>query len=222
VPVSPGRPGGLVKVLSGSMSPHAAPVLTVNCTFGYRDVVGTVDTVVYSGEIVAVTGANGAGKSTLVDTVAGELEPLDGTVRVHGPDGDLDPASPEGAGAVIHLSEPAFFPDLTIGEHVSLSAQITGRADEVDAEVDRWAVTPLLRSLPSRLSSGQRQRSYLGLQLVQQAPVVTPDEPERHLDADWIDYLCGRLRECSEAGAAVVVATHAPQIAAAADRVIAL
>ncbi|MGJ0183581.1 ATP-binding cassette domain-containing protein [Corynebacterium glyciniphilum] len=72
----------------------------MSCTFGYRDIVGTVDTTVSPGQIVAVTGSNGAGKSTLVDTVAGELEPLEGTVRVRTSDGAVDPASPEGAGAV--------------------------------------------------------------------------------------------------------------------------
>ncbi|MEY8565726.1 ATP-binding cassette domain-containing protein [Corynebacteriaceae bacterium 7-707] len=204
------------------MTSRDAPVLTVTCAFGYRDAVGTVDTVVNPGEIVAVTGANGAGKSTLVDTVAGELEPLDGTVRVHLPAGDLDPAGPEAAGVVLHLAEPSFFPDLTVDEHVALMARLGGRAGDLREEVERWAVAPLLGSLPSRLSSGQRQRAYLGLQLTRRAPVVTLDEPERHLDADWTDYLCGRLREYADAGSAVVVATHAPQIVAASDRVIAL
>lgn len=205
------------------MMSHDVPVLTMSCTFGYRDIVGTVDTTVSPGRIIAVTGSNGAGKSTLVDTVAGELEPLDGTVRVHTADGDVDPASPAGAGSVLHISEPSFFPDLTIGEHVSLMAHHVGRSeDEFLVDVARWEITQLLDSLPSRLSSGQRQRAYLGLQLAQRTAVTTLDEPERHLDAAWIEEVCRRLKERSEDGSAVIVATHAPQIADIADRVIAL
>ncbi|MGP9724452.1 ABC transporter ATP-binding protein [Corynebacterium sp. AOP40-9SA-29] len=201
--------------------PHHQPLLSINCTFGHHEAVGSIDTVFRPGEIVAVTGSNGAGKSTLVDTVAGELEPLDGTVLLTTASGAVDPASPEAAGTLLHLADPSFFPDLTIGEHVSLMAHIAGCPDaDLLEEVDAWAVTPLLGSLPSRLSSGQRQRAYLGLQLTQQAPVLTLDEPERHLDAAWTGYLCDRLRDYCDDGACVLVATHSPLISGAADRVV--
>lgn len=205
------------------MSSHTDPVLATDCTFGHREDLGMVSLEVLPGEMVAVTGGNGTGKTTLISTIAGELEPREGTVRVHTDSGHVDPASPEGAGTVLHVSEPSFFPDLTIGEHVSLMAHHADTTtDALLVDLDRWEIDSLLGNLPSQLSSGQRQRSYLGIQLTQAGALMTLDEPERHLDAAWVGELCRCLRQRCDDGSSVIVATHSPQVAETADRVITL
>ncbi len=50
--------------------------------FAHRTLFEGVDLTVGPGDVVGVVGANGAGKSTLLRILAGELEPLDGTVSV--------------------------------------------------------------------------------------------------------------------------------------------
>lgn len=213
----------------------SAPALSIDCSFGHSGEIGHLTTDVLPGEIVVLTGENGAGKSTLIDTLAGELEPVDGTVRVRGGTTDrpgsgdtpvgvlLDPATPDAAGAVTRIADPAFLPDLTLGEHLDLLALRAGIS--VDTLLDRalpWQLEALPDTLPTRLSSGQRQRASLGLQLSVASPVTVLDEPERHLDAAWTQVLCGQLRSFADSGAAVVVASHAPALVAVADREIRL
>ncbi|OBF13617.1 ABC-F family ATP-binding cassette domain-containing protein [Mycobacterium sp. ACS4331] len=50
--------------------------------FAHRTLFSGVDLTVAPGDVVGVVGANGAGKSTLLRILAGDLEPLDGTVSV--------------------------------------------------------------------------------------------------------------------------------------------
>jgi ATPase subunit of ABC transporter with duplicated ATPase domains len=54
--------------------------------FAHRTLFEGLDVTVAPGDVVGVVGANGAGKSTLLRILAGELEPLDGTVSVAPPD----------------------------------------------------------------------------------------------------------------------------------------
>lgn len=206
-----------------NLSPGSAPSLSIDCGFGHTGEVGHLAADIHPGEIVVLTGENGAGKSTLIDTVAGELAPVTGTVRVrHGQSGVLlDPTTPDAAGQVTRIADPAFLPDLTLGEHLDLMALRTGVG--IDELLDRtlpWRLDDLPDTLPSRLSSGQRQRANLGIQLAVASGVVALDEPERHLDADWTRVLCDRLRTLAQDGAAVVVASHSPVVVAAADRTI--
>ncbi|WP_297005213.1 ATP-binding cassette domain-containing protein [uncultured Corynebacterium sp.] len=208
-----------------NLPPDTSPRLSIDCGFGHVGEVGHLTTGIQPGEIVVLTGENGAGKSTLIDTVAGELAPVTGTVRVrHGETGVLlDPAAPEAVGRVTRIADPAFLPDLTLGEHLDLMSLRTGVG--IDDLLDRaapWQLDDLPDTLPSRLSSGQRQRANLGIQLAVASDVIALDEPERHLDADWTRVLCDRLREHAREGAAIIVASHSPVVIAAADRVIRL
>lgn len=50
--------------------------------FAHRTLFEALDVTVAPGDVVGVVGANGAGKSTLLRILAGDLEPLDGTVNV--------------------------------------------------------------------------------------------------------------------------------------------
>lgn len=206
-----------------NISPETSPALSIDCEFGHAGEVGHLTMDIHAGEIVVLTGENGAGKSTLIDTVAGELEPVAGTVRVRDAESGvlLDPATPDAAGQITRIAAPSFLPDLTLGEHLDLMSLRTGIG--IDDLLDRalpWQIEDLPDTLPSRLSSGQRQRANLGIPLAVVSGVIALDEPERHLDADWTCVLCDRLRALAEGGATVIVASHSPVVIAAADRTI--
>lgn len=50
--------------------------------FAHRTLFEALDLTVAPGDVVGVVGANGAGKSTLLRILAGDLEPLEGSVSV--------------------------------------------------------------------------------------------------------------------------------------------
>ena len=63
-----------------------------------------------------------------------------------------------------------------------------------------WQLGELLPLPPAQLSSGQRQRAFLAIQLYLPAQVLLMDEPERYLDTHWQQCLTTELRNLASAG----------------------
>jgi len=169
---------------------------------GGRAVLRGIDLTVEHGETVALMGRNGAGKSTLLRHAAGLVAPTRGRV--------------EAAGRVaLLLQNPG---DYLIADRAGdLTAPAALAAAGLDALADRH---------PRDLSGGERQRLALALvagESGDRPAVVALDEPTRGMDRAWKDELAGLLRERAAAGAAVIVATHDTELAAAlAQRVVLL
>jgi len=173
-----------------------------------------VDLVVHPGEAVAVVGANGTGKSTLLRTVTGELEPLGGSVELLG--APADERSVEVRSAVARdVGDDAFFPALTVREHLLLTCYGHGvlePADVVDQLLEEFGLDERAEALPAALSSGQRRRLLLAAAFARPRSLLVLDEPEQRLDAGMRDHLTRRLLEEREAGGAVLLATHDPAV----------
>ena len=154
------------------------------------------------GERVALMGANGAGKSTLLRHAAALTAPTRGTVRAAGP-------------VALLLQNPG---DYLVHETVAREAPVAARR-LVGLGDDSFSGRH-----PRELSGGERQRLALAVVLGDGVPapaVVCLDEPTRGMDRDHRHRLAELLLGLGDA--AVIVATHDPEFAAAfAQRVILL
>jgi ABC-type glutathione transport system ATPase component len=72
------------------------------------------------------------------------------------------------------------------------------------------------------LSGGEQQRLAVAMASIGRPALVLADEPTAELDADNGAAVIELLHQSAAAGAAVVVNTHDPAVAATADRVLAL
>ena len=155
-------------------------------------------------------GRNGAGKSTLLRAAAGLLEPASG--RLSAP-----------AGVALLPQRPA---DMLVRERIG---------DELPGEAGLAALKLLgldaqADADPRDLSGGERQRLALAIVVAGRGAgagdppgAVLLDEPTRGMDRARKDDLAALAAELAEAGAAVVIATHDVEFAAAfADRVVLL
>lgn len=227
-------------------APAPAPALTVptgsalafeRVTKTYR--VGTVevhalngcDLTIEAGTVTAVTGASGSGKSTLLHLAAGMIGPTAGTVRVAGQ--DLAGRSVAQLAALRRRSVGVVFqqfnllPTLTAVENVTLPLEMDGMAmrDARQRAVDalrQVGIDGPLDRYPDDLSGGQQQRVAIARAIVVPRAVVLADEPTGALDTLTGDRIMERFCDLAAAGAAVVVVTHEPRVAAFADRVVTL
>jgi heme ABC exporter ATP-binding subunit CcmA len=182
--------------------------------FGPHLVVDGVDVELQPGEVLALTGRNGSGKTTVLRLLAGLLDPDEGTVTWQGR--PLDDTDPWLRGQLATLLDDAgTFPDLSVGEHVELLARAFGLPDPGRAATDvleEVGIAGQRDQLPSTLSSGQRHRLGLASVLVRPAGLVVLDEPEQRLDDAGRRWLADRLRGLADDGAAIVMASHDPQV----------
>ncbi len=175
------------------------------------------------GEALFLVGVNGAGKSTLLRTCCGLQRPLGGHVSLLGE--RPDPRSAAQRRLVARdLGEEAYFPSLSVREHLQLVAlgHGTPRADDVvDAVMAELGLDAVPGALPDRLSSGQRRRLVLASVLVRPRSLLALDEPEQRLDHATRLALAERMVAEREAGGALIVVSHDPTlIATAATRVL--
>jgi putative ABC transport system ATP-binding protein len=181
-----------------------------------------------AGEVVAVMGPSGSGKSTLLHCLAGIVRPDRGTVRFAGRDvGALSDAERgelrrSAFGFVFQFGQ--LVPELSCLENVALPLRLNGVGRrEADARAAEWMarldVGDVARQTPGRVSGGQGQRVAVARALVTRPQVVFADEPTGALDSlngeRVMDLLSGAARET---GAAVVLVTHEPRVAAYSDR----
>ena len=160
-----------------------------------------LDLAVAPGERIALMGRNGAGKSTLLRLLKGLAEPTRGRV--------------ERAGEVaLLLQNPG---DFLIHEHAVEEAGEAGLAAA--------GLSGRGEANPRDLSGGERQR--LALEVVlggeRSHAAVCLDEPTRGMDRAHKQALTARIGALAGDGAAVIVATHDTEFAAAfADRIVLL
>jgi putative ABC transport system ATP-binding protein len=201
----------------------------VTCTgvvvrFGATTALGGVDLVVRAGELVAVTGHSGAGKTTLLSALAGILVPDEGTVHIRGRavDGLEDAAAagvavvPQGNGlaAVLTAHENVLLPLLARGTDPATAPEIAAEALAAVGLAEQHG------HLVEELSGGQQQRVAVARGLALAGPVLLADEPTSELDHTNREVVLALLRARADDGAAVVMATHDPEAAAAPDRVV--
>jgi energy-coupling factor transport system ATP-binding protein len=164
------------------------------------------------GEVVALVGPNGSGKTTLLRTLAGLLDPLAGTVRR--PEGRTA-YLPQNPGAMLHLP--------TIRAEVALTLRRAGSPEPPDRMLAIFGLAHLAERYPRDLSSGERQRAALAAVLAGRPRLALLDEPTRGMDAAARRSLAAAVRELTEAGSAVVLATHDTALAVdLADRIVEL
>jgi putative ABC transport system ATP-binding protein len=182
-----------------------------------------------AGECVVVLGPSGSGKSTLLDLLAflaGPTRAETFTLTVDEVCHDVA-ASWRGArerlvglrarhiGYVLQTG--GLLPYLSVGENIQLSRRLLGLAGTgtLAPLLESLGIASLMGRRPGQLSVGQRQRVALARALAHAPALVLADEPTAALDAGMALTVADALAAATRAsGAALVVVTHDPTIAA--------
>jgi putative ABC transport system ATP-binding protein len=189
-----------------------------------------LDLRVEPGELVAVFGPSGSGKSTMLQLAAGLDVPSAGEVRAAGESlGLLDEAELaryRGDDIAVVFQSGNLWSSLTALENVLLGLKLAGtpqpRAAALRA-LETFGLGGRASARAAVLSGGEQQRVAIAAAAARQAALVLADEPTAELDERNEEIVLDSLRSLRDSfGSAVVMVTHSPRVAAAADRVIEL
>jgi putative ABC transport system ATP-binding protein len=182
------------------------------------------------GDFLAVTGPSGCGKSTLLHICGAMDRPSSGEVRLDGvalhalSDDQLTAVRRERVGFVFQFFN--LLPTLTAAENVALPLLLSGVSERSAGErgrvwLERVGLADRARHFPQQLSGGEMQRVALARALAHNPTLLIADEPTGNLDSENGALVLQLLQDLNrETGVALLLATHAPDIAAAAGRVI--
>ena len=184
---------------------------------------------VEAGRFIALMGPSGSGKTTLLNLIAGIDQPTSGRLVVAGEDlSALRPAAltrwrATHVGYIFQLYH--LVPVLTAFENVELPLLLSrfGRRERHRRVAHALRLVDLAdraHHRPTELSGGQEQRVAIARAVVADPPLLVADEPTGDLDRDTGDQILALLRRLvAEHGKTIVMVTHDPVAAEAADRV---
>ncbi len=164
------------------------------------------------GERGLVAGPNGAGKTVLGRTIAGLLEPTDGSLRIDGRPPGFDPDKESSVGLVFQNPEhqivgQTVWEDTLFGpENLGLSPEeATERAEEA---LGTMGLLHRRKEDPYRLSGGERRRLAIAGVLALRPRLLFLDEPFSGLDYPSLRALLKALESPALVALPVLVATH--------------
>ena len=180
-----------------------------------------------AGEQVVLVGSSGGGKTTLLNIIAGITAADGGEVLVGGtdlvklPEAARDRFRAERIGYVFQTFN--LLPAFTALENVLLGMSFGGkRPDRARAIklLERVGLGHRLHHQPSQMSVGEQQRTSVARALANVPRLLLADEPTANVDAANQQTILELLRDsCRENNVALLLVTHAPEVASQFERV---
>lgn len=186
-----------------------------------------VDLKIDAGEFVALMGPSGSGKSTLMNILGCLDRPTVGSYKLLGrevsglSDDDLARIRNKTIGFVFQNFN--LLPRLTSLENVALPAVYAGIGTKerlklaMDA-LKKVSLADRAEHLPTELSGGQRQRVAIARAIAMKPTILMADEPTGNLDTKSTLEIMQIFRDLHADGSTIILVTHEPDIAQAADR----
>jgi putative ABC transport system ATP-binding protein len=217
--------------------PDAAPplvldevALTLPSRAGPVEILRGLSLTLSAGERLALVGPSGSGKSSLIAVAAGLERPSGGRVFLFGE--DLGALDEDGRARLrrgrVSLVFQSFhlLPNMTAEENVAAPMEIArrpGAMAEARAWLDRVGLGARMRHYPHQLSGGEQQRVALARALAPRPALIFADEPTGNLDSANAKHVADLMFDLvAEAGAALLMVTHDPALAARAGRIVTL
>jgi putative ABC transport system ATP-binding protein len=185
---------------------------------------------VETGAFIVISGSSGSGKTTLLTLLSGLDQPTGGEITIDGhsitgaSEDELAPLRRSTIGFVFQSFH--LVPSMTALENVMFPAELVGdsqAASRAQQLLERVGMAHRGDNLPSQLSGGEKQRIALCRAMINRPKLLFADEPTGNLDSENGQMVLDQMIELKNAHqASLVMVTHNPEIALAADRVLLL
>ena len=188
----------------------------------------SLDLDVGEGAFLALMGPSGSGKTTLLNLIAGIDSPSAGELNIGGTDiarlsrAALTNWRAQNVGYIFQLYH--LVPILSAFENVELPLLLaplsrSDRRDRVMRTLELVGLSDRADHRPTELSGGQEQRVAIARAIVADPHLLVADEPTGDLDRESATQILELLRMLvREHGKTIVMVTHDPKAAAAADK----
>lgn len=184
-------------------------------------VLSSVDLHVDKSEFVYLIGQTGSGKSSLLKIIYGELHIKNGDGVIVG--FDLKTLKQSNVPFLrrklgIVFQDFQLLTDRSIQQNLEFVLKATGWKDKnliaerVKDVLEKVGLRSKIKKMPHEISGGEQQRVVIARALLNDPELILADEPTGNLDPETSEEIMILLRQISEGGTAVLMATHDYQI----------
>lgn len=196
--------------------------------YGDLKALDNVSIKIEKGEWVAIMGPSGSGKSTMMNIIGCMDKPSLGEMLIDGVDVSKESSKKlteirrDKIGLIFQQFHMVNY--LTAVENVMVSQYYHSMPEEEEAldALDRVGLRDRARHLPSQLSGGEQQRVCVARALINHPELILADEPTGNLDEANEQIVLDLFNQLHREGTTLIVVTHDPEVAAAAQRTIVL
>ena len=180
-------------------------------------VLNNVNLEINPGEFVFLIGQTGSGKSSLLKVIYGELHIANGQGQVAG--FDLKNLTEKDVPFLrrklgIVFQDFQLLTDRSIEENLEFVLKATGWKDKnlistrILDVLEKVGLRSKVKKMPHELSGGEQQRVVIARALLNDPEIILADEPTGNLDPDTSEDIVRLLKEISQSGTAVLMASH--------------
>ena len=185
---------------------------------GERMIFDGIDLDIAPGGVTAIMGPSGTGKTTLLKLIGGQLQPLSGSIRVHGE--EVTSLSRQGLYSLrkrmgMLFQSGALLTDINVFENVAYPIREHTRLPEalirdlVLMKLQAVGLRGASTLMPSQLSGGMARRVALARAIALDPMMVMYDEPFTGQDPISMGILVKLIRELNDAlGVTSIVVSH--------------
>ena len=203
-------------------------IRNVSKIYGELKALDNVSIHVDQGEWVAIMGPSGSGKSTMMNIIGCMDKPSMGEVLLDGVDiskessRKLTEIRRDKIGLIFQQFHMVNY--LTAVENIMVSQYYHSLPDEKEAleALERVGLRERAYHLPSQLSGGEQQRVCVARALINHPELILADEPTGNLDEANENIVLDLFAQLHAEGTTLIVVTHDPEVADAAQRTIVL
>ncbi|MBC7655080.1 MAG: ATP-binding cassette domain-containing protein [Oligoflexus sp.] len=180
-------------------------------------VLSSVNLHVDKGEFVYLIGQTGSGKSSLLKIIYGDLHIQNGDGHAVGyelrnlKDADV-PYMRRKLGIV--FQDFQLLTDRSIEQNLAFVLKATGWKDKnliqerIKDVLEKVGLRSKMKKMPHEISGGEQQRVVVARALLNDPELILADEPTGNLDPETSEEIMILLRQISQSGTAVLMATH--------------
>ncbi len=180
-------------------------------------VLSSVDLHIDKGDFVWLIGQTGSGKSSLLKVIYGDLVISTGEGYACGY--DLNHIQTKDVPFLrrklgIVFQDFQLLTDRSVEQNLNFVMRATGWTDKkliADRALDvleKVGLRSKLKKMPHELSGGEQQRVVIARALLNDPEIILADEPTGNLDPDTSEEIVLLLKQISQSGTAVLIATH--------------
>lgn len=180
-------------------------------------VLSNVNLKIDKGEFVFMIGQTGSGKSSLLKIIYGDIRIGNGSGQVAGFDlktlkDSQVPYLRRKLGIV--FQDFQLLSDRTVEENLQFVLKATGWTDKnlinerIKDVLEKVGLRSKIKKMPHEMSGGEQQRIVIARALLNNPEIILADEPTGNLDPDMSEEIVMLLKQISQNGTAILMATH--------------